>query len=33
MFTPPKGEGAQMLKGSASEIAGQIAVIIKERLK
>ena len=33
MFTPPKGEGAQMLKGSPSEIAGQIAVIIKERLK
>jgi electron transfer flavoprotein beta subunit len=33
MFSPPKGEGAQMLKGSPSEIAGQIAVIIKERLK
>jgi electron transfer flavoprotein beta subunit len=33
MFAPPKGEGAQMLKGSPSEIAGQIAVIIKERLK
>ena len=33
MFTPPKGEGAQMLKGNASEIAGQIAVIIKERLR
>jgi electron transfer flavoprotein beta subunit len=33
MFTPPKGEGAQMLKGNPSEIAGQIAVIIKERLK
>jgi electron transfer flavoprotein beta subunit len=33
MFPPPKGEGAQMLKGSPSEIAGQIAGIIKERLK
>ena len=33
MFSPPKGEGAQMLKGSPTEIAGQIAVIIKERLK
>jgi electron transfer flavoprotein beta subunit len=33
MFAPPKGEGAQMLKGSPGEIAGQIAVIIKERLK
>ena len=33
MFAPPKGKGAQMLKGSPSEIAGQIAVIIKERLK
>ncbi|HEV2032875.1 MAG TPA: electron transfer flavoprotein subunit beta/FixA family protein [Candidatus Dormibacteraeota bacterium] len=33
MFAPPKGEGAQMLKGSPSEIAGQIAGIIKERLK
>ena len=33
MFSPPKGEGAQMLKGSPSEIARQIAGIIKERLK
>jgi electron transfer flavoprotein beta subunit len=33
MFAPPKGEGAQMLKGSPGEIAGQIAGIIKERLK
>ena len=33
MFSPPKGEGAQMLKGSPSEIAGLIAGIIKERLK
>jgi electron transfer flavoprotein beta subunit len=33
MFSPPKGEGAQMLKGSPSEIAVQIAGLIKERLK
>jgi len=33
MFSPPKGEGAQMLKGSPGEIASQIAGIIKERLK
>jgi electron transfer flavoprotein beta subunit len=33
MFIPPKGQGAQMLEGSASEIAAQIAGIVKERLK
>ena len=33
MFSPPKGQGAHMLKGSAGEVAGQIATIIKERLK
>jgi electron transfer flavoprotein beta subunit len=33
MFSPPKGQGAQMLDGGAAEIAQQIAVIIKERLK
>jgi electron transfer flavoprotein beta subunit len=33
MFTPPKGEGAQMLQGGPDEIARQIAAIIKERLK
>ena len=33
MFSPPKGQGAQMLDGGPAEIAQQIAVIIKERLK
>jgi electron transfer flavoprotein beta subunit len=33
MFSPPKGAGAQMLKGGPDEIAKQIAAIIKERLK
>jgi electron transfer flavoprotein beta subunit len=33
MFSPPKGEGAQILKGGPDEIAMQIATIIRERLK
>ncbi len=33
MFSPPKGEGAQMLKGGPDDIAKQIAAIVKERLK
>jgi electron transfer flavoprotein beta subunit len=33
MFSPPKGAGAQMLKGGPDEIAKQIVGIIKERLK
>jgi electron transfer flavoprotein beta subunit len=32
MFVPPKGEGAEMLDGSAASIAQRIADIIKERL-
>jgi electron transfer flavoprotein beta subunit len=32
MYTPPRGEGAQMLDGSPAEIAGRIAEIVKERL-
>ena len=32
MFAPPKGEGAQMLDGSAAAIAQRIAEILKERL-
>jgi electron transfer flavoprotein beta subunit len=33
MFVPPKGEGAEMLDGSASAIAGRIKEIVEERLK
>jgi electron transfer flavoprotein beta subunit len=33
MFSPPKGEGAQMLRGGPYEIAKQIAGIVRERLK
>jgi electron transfer flavoprotein beta subunit len=33
MFVPPKGEGAEMLDGSPSEIAGRIKEIVEERLK
>jgi electron transfer flavoprotein beta subunit len=33
MFVPPKGEGAEMLDGSPSEIAGRIKEIMEERLK
>ena len=33
MFSPPKGEGAQMLQGGPAEIARQIADIVRERLK
>jgi electron transfer flavoprotein beta subunit len=33
MFVPPKGEGAEMLDGSASTIAGRIKEIVEERLK
>jgi electron transfer flavoprotein beta subunit len=32
MFVPPKGEGAEMLNGSAAAIAERIADIVKERL-
>ena len=32
MFVPPKGEGAEMLNGSAAAIAGRIADIVKDRL-
>jgi electron transfer flavoprotein beta subunit len=32
MFVPPKGEGAEMLNGSAAAIAESIAGIVKERL-
>jgi electron transfer flavoprotein beta subunit len=31
MFTPEKGEGAKMLAGSAEEVAGRIAEILKEK--
>jgi electron transfer flavoprotein beta subunit len=33
MFAPPKGEGAELLDGSATEIARRIAEILQERLK
>jgi electron transfer flavoprotein beta subunit len=33
MFAPPKGEGAELLDGSAAEIARRIAEILQERLK
>ncbi len=32
MFTPSKGEGAEMLSGSPSDVAQKIASIIKEKL-
>src|SRR5947207_167886 len=31
MFVPPKGEGAEIIRGSASEVAQKIAEIVKER--
>jgi electron transfer flavoprotein beta subunit len=33
MFAPPKGEGAELLDGSAADIARRIAEILQERLK
>jgi electron transfer flavoprotein beta subunit len=33
MFVPPKGEGAEMLDGSPSEIAARIKELVEERLK
>jgi len=33
MFAPPKGEGAELLDGSAADIARRIAGIVQERLK
>ncbi|MFY9578903.1 MAG: electron transfer flavoprotein subunit beta/FixA family protein [Gaiellaceae bacterium] len=33
MFAPPKGEGAELLDGSAADIARRIAGILQERLK
>jgi electron transfer flavoprotein beta subunit len=33
MFVPPKGEGAEMLNGSAGEVAQRIKEIVEERLK
>ncbi len=33
MFVPPRGEGAQLLKGSPAEIAGQLLELVRERLK
>ena len=33
MFVPSKGEGAQLLKGSPAEIAGQLLELVRERLK
>src|SRR5439155_4358505 len=33
MFAPPKGEGAQLLDGSAADIARRITEIVAERLK
>jgi electron transfer flavoprotein beta subunit len=33
MFAPPKGEGAEMLDGSAAEVAERIAELLRERLK
>jgi electron transfer flavoprotein beta subunit len=32
MFVPDRGEGAEMIDGSAAEIAARIASIVKERL-
>ena len=31
MYTPEKGEGAEMLAGSADEVAGKIAGILKDK--
>jgi electron transfer flavoprotein beta subunit len=33
MFVPPKGEGAEMLDGSPSEVARRIKELVEERLK
>lgn len=33
MFVPPKGEGAELLRGSPAEIAARIAEIVKEKLQ
>lgn len=33
MFVPPKGEGAQLLKGTPAEVAGQLLELVRERLK
>jgi electron transfer flavoprotein beta subunit len=33
MFAPPKGEGAELLNGSAADIARRISEIVQERLK
>ena len=33
MFSPPRGEGAEMLSGAPAEIAQRIAAIVQERLK
>jgi electron transfer flavoprotein beta subunit len=33
MFVPPKGEGAEMLDGSPSEVARRIKDLVEERLK
>jgi electron transfer flavoprotein beta subunit len=33
MFAPPKGEGAEMLDGSAADVAQRIKEIVEERLK
>jgi electron transfer flavoprotein beta subunit len=33
MFAPPKGQGAQILRGQPAEVARQIADIVRERLK
>ena len=33
MFSPPRGEGAEMLSGAPAEIAQRIATIVQERLK
>jgi electron transfer flavoprotein beta subunit len=32
MFTPPRGAGAEMLDGSAEQVARRIAELVKERL-
>jgi electron transfer flavoprotein beta subunit len=33
MFSPPKGEGAEMLEGGTAEVAQRIAEIVRERLR
>jgi electron transfer flavoprotein beta subunit len=33
MFVPPKGEGAEMLNGSATDVAQRIKEIVEERMK